>query len=128
MAAQFAGGPGVTGMRLAVIGCSGSFAGPDSAASCYLLEAEDADGATWRILLDLGSGALGPLQRYAAAERRRAVSSSATCTPTTAWTCAATTCCASTTPAAPCRASRSGARSDVAQRMADAYDLPEVPA
>ena len=27
-------------MRLTVIGCSGSFAGPDSAASCYLLEAE----------------------------------------------------------------------------------------
>jgi ribonuclease BN (tRNA processing enzyme) len=51
-------------MRLTVIGCSGSFAGPDSAASCYLVEADDADGRTWRILLDLGSGALGPLQRY----------------------------------------------------------------
>jgi ribonuclease BN (tRNA processing enzyme) len=52
-------------MRLTVIGCSGSFAGPDSAASCYLVEADDADGRTWRILLDLGSGALGALQRYA---------------------------------------------------------------
>jgi ribonuclease BN (tRNA processing enzyme) len=52
-------------MKLTVIGCSGSFAGPDSAASCYLVEAEDADGRTWRILLDLGSGALGALQRYA---------------------------------------------------------------
>ncbi|MGC4109362.1 MAG: MBL fold metallo-hydrolase [Nocardioides sp.] len=51
-----------------VIGCSGSFAGPDAAASCYLVEADDADGRTWRILLDLGSGALGPLQRYASAE------------------------------------------------------------
>jgi ribonuclease BN (tRNA processing enzyme) len=51
-------------MRLTVIGCSGSFAGPKSAASCYLVEADDADGRTWRILLDLGSGALGPLQRY----------------------------------------------------------------
>jgi ribonuclease BN (tRNA processing enzyme) len=50
-------------MRLTVIGCSGSFPGPDSAASCYLLEAEH-DGRTWRILLDLGSGALGTLQRY----------------------------------------------------------------
>jgi len=50
-------------MRLTVIGCSGSFAGPESAASCYLLEA-DHDGRTWRVLLDLGSGALGPLQRY----------------------------------------------------------------
>jgi ribonuclease BN (tRNA processing enzyme) len=55
-------------MRLTVIGCSGSFAGPDAAASCYLLEAEDADGRTWRILLDLGSGSLGPLQRFASAE------------------------------------------------------------
>ena len=55
-------------MRLVVIGCSGSFAGPDSAASCYLVAADDADGRTWRILLDLGSGAIGPLQRYADAE------------------------------------------------------------
>jgi ribonuclease BN (tRNA processing enzyme) len=55
-------------MRLTVIGCSGSFAGPESAASCYLVEADDAQGRTWRILLDLGSGALGALQRYAAAD------------------------------------------------------------
>lgn len=52
-------------MRLTVIGCSGSYAGPDSAASCYLLEADDADGRTWRVLLDLGSGALGPLHDFA---------------------------------------------------------------
>lgn len=51
-------------MRLTVIGCSGSFPGPESAASCYLVEAEH-EGRTWRILLDLGSGALGPLQRHA---------------------------------------------------------------
>lgn len=51
-------------MRLTVVGCSGSFPGPDSAASCYLLEATGDDGRTWRVLLDLGSGALGPLQRY----------------------------------------------------------------
>ena len=51
-------------MRLTVVGCSGSYPGPDSPASCYLLEA-DHDGRTWRILLDLGSGALGPLHRYA---------------------------------------------------------------
>ncbi len=51
-------------MRLTVVGCSGSYAGPDSAASSYLLEADDADGRTWRVLLDLGSGALGPLQRF----------------------------------------------------------------
>ncbi len=50
-------------MRLRVVGCSGSLPGPASAASCYLLEA-DHEGRTWRLLLDLGSGALGPLQRY----------------------------------------------------------------
>ena len=46
-------------MRLTVIGCSGSFPGPDSPGSCYLVEA---DG--FRLLLDLGNGALGVLQRY----------------------------------------------------------------
>jgi ribonuclease BN (tRNA processing enzyme) len=56
------------GLRLTVIGCSGSFAGPDSAASCYLVEADGPDGTTWRILLDMGSGSLGPLQRYADAD------------------------------------------------------------
>lgn len=50
-------------MRLTVVGCSGSFPGPDSASSCYLLEAEH-EGRTWRVLLDLGSGALGALQRF----------------------------------------------------------------
>jgi ribonuclease BN (tRNA processing enzyme) len=47
-------------VRLTVIGCSGSFPGPDSPASCYLIEA---DG--FRLLLDLGNGALGALQRHA---------------------------------------------------------------
>jgi len=50
-------------VRLTVVGCSGSYPGPDSPASCYLLEA-DLDGRTWRVLLDLGNGALGALQRY----------------------------------------------------------------
>ncbi len=48
-------------MRLTVIGCAGSVAGPNNPASSYLVEA-DADGRTWRLLLDLGSGAMGPLQ------------------------------------------------------------------
>jgi ribonuclease BN (tRNA processing enzyme) len=52
-------------VKLTVIGCSGSFAGPESPASCYLVEADDSGGRTWRILLDLGSGAFGALQRYA---------------------------------------------------------------
>ncbi len=47
-------------MRLTIIGCSGSFPGPESPASSYLLEAEG-----FRLLLDLGSGALGVLQRHA---------------------------------------------------------------
>src|SRR5487761_81872 len=50
----------LTVVRLTVIGCSGSFPGPDSPASCYLVEA---DG--FRLLLDLGNGALGALQRHA---------------------------------------------------------------
>jgi len=51
-------------VRLTIVGCSGSFPGPDSAASSYLLEADDEGGRTWRLLLDLGNGALGPLQRH----------------------------------------------------------------
>lgn len=50
-------------MRLTIVGCSGSFPGPESAASCYLVEAPY-EGRTFRMLLDLGSGALGPLQRH----------------------------------------------------------------
>jgi ribonuclease BN (tRNA processing enzyme) len=46
-------------VRLTMIGCSGSFPGPGSPASCYLVEAEG-----FRLLVDLGSGALGVLQRY----------------------------------------------------------------
>jgi len=53
-------------VRLTVVGCSGSMPGPGGPASCYLVEAPEAlpDGEvrTWRVLLDLGSGALGPLQ------------------------------------------------------------------
>lgn len=47
-------------MKLTIVGCSGSFPGPDSPSSCYLLEAEG-----FRLLLDLGNGALGALQRHA---------------------------------------------------------------
>ncbi|MFI5085844.1 MAG: MBL fold metallo-hydrolase [Actinomycetales bacterium] len=50
-------------MRLTIVGCSGSFPGPSSPASCYLLTAHDGD-RSWRILLDLGSGALGSVQKY----------------------------------------------------------------
>ncbi|ADD41247.1 MBL fold metallo-hydrolase [Stackebrandtia nassauensis] len=46
-------------MKLTVIGCAGSFPGPDSPCSSYLVEA---DGYT--LLLDFGSGSLGALQRH----------------------------------------------------------------
>lgn len=46
-------------MKLTIVGCSGSVPGPDGAASAYLIEH---DGV--RLLLDLGSGAYGPLQRF----------------------------------------------------------------
>lgn len=55
-------------MRLVVLGCAGSFPSADAAASGYLVQAQapGADGADrmWAVLLDLGNGALGPLQRY----------------------------------------------------------------
>ena len=50
-------------MKLTIVGCSGSFPGPASPASCYLVTANDGT-RDWRILLDLGNGALGALQRY----------------------------------------------------------------
>jgi ribonuclease BN (tRNA processing enzyme) len=59
-------------MKLTVVGCSGSFPGPESAASCYLVETE-ADGVVHRVVLDLGSGALGPLQRYVSLDEVDAV-------------------------------------------------------
>ncbi len=49
-------------VRLTTVGCSGSYPGPDSPASCYLVEAPF-EGRTYRVLLDLGNGALGALQR-----------------------------------------------------------------
>ena len=46
-------------MRLTVLGCAGSFPGPESACSAYLVEAEG-----FRLLIDFGSGSLSALQRY----------------------------------------------------------------
>jgi ribonuclease BN (tRNA processing enzyme) len=46
-------------VRLTVVGCSGSIPGPDSPASCYLIEHED-----FRVVVDMGHGSLGALQRY----------------------------------------------------------------
>lgn len=46
-------------MKLTVVGCSGSFPSAESACSSYLVEA---DG--FRLLLDMGNGSLGELQRH----------------------------------------------------------------
>lgn len=50
----------MAGMRLTVLGCSGSVSGPASPASGYLLTAAGAPP----LVLDLGGGTLGALQRY----------------------------------------------------------------
>lgn len=47
-------------MKLTVLGCAGSMAGPDSPASGYLVE-----HAGYRVVMDLGNGAFGALQRHA---------------------------------------------------------------
>jgi ribonuclease BN (tRNA processing enzyme) len=44
-------------VQLTILGCSGTFPGPQGPCSSYLLES---DG--FRLLVDLGNGALGPLQ------------------------------------------------------------------
>jgi ribonuclease BN (tRNA processing enzyme) len=46
-------------VKLTVIGCAGSFPGPESPASCYVIEH---DG--FRLVMDLGNGALSVLQRH----------------------------------------------------------------
>ncbi|ROS77012.1 MBL fold metallo-hydrolase [Cellulomonas sp. PhB143] len=53
-------------MRLVTVGVSGSFAGPGSPASCHLVQVPadvSPDGREWNVVLDLGNGALGALQR-----------------------------------------------------------------
>lgn len=46
-------------MKLTVLGCAGSFPGPDSPCSAYLLQA---DG--FSLVIDLGNGSLSALQRH----------------------------------------------------------------
>ena len=50
-------------MKLTVVGCAGSYPGPNSAASCYLVQAPHG-GRLFSLVLDMGNGALGALQRY----------------------------------------------------------------
>ncbi len=46
-------------MQLTVLGCAGTFPGPDSPCSGYLVEHEG-----FRLVVDLGAGAVGQLQRH----------------------------------------------------------------
>jgi ribonuclease BN (tRNA processing enzyme) len=50
---------GSSPLRLTVLGCAGTFPGPDSPCSSYLVEY---DG--FRLVIDLGPGSLGQLQRH----------------------------------------------------------------
>jgi ribonuclease BN (tRNA processing enzyme) len=47
-------------MKVTILGCSGTFPGPDSGCSSYLVEHEG-----FRLLLDAGNGSIGALQRHA---------------------------------------------------------------
>lgn len=51
----------MTDFSITAVGISGSYPGPASSASCYVVSARDGERTT-NIVLDLGSGALGPLQ------------------------------------------------------------------
>jgi ribonuclease BN (tRNA processing enzyme) len=51
-----------------IVGCAGSFPGPESAASCYLI-----DTGEFRLVLDVGNGAVGALQRYVGLEQIDAI-------------------------------------------------------
>jgi ribonuclease BN (tRNA processing enzyme) len=46
-------------VKLTIVGCSGSVISPDAACSCYLVEERG-----FRLLLEIGTGAAGPLQRH----------------------------------------------------------------
>ena len=46
-------------MQVTIVGWAGSFPGPHSPASCYLIDTGD-----FRMVLDLGNGAVGALQQY----------------------------------------------------------------
>ena len=68
-------------MRLRPVGVSGSFPGPATPASSYLVQVSAAESAAagheareWNVLLDLGNGAFGALQQYLAPHTLDAVS------------------------------------------------------
>ena len=111
------------------MGCSGSVPGPASAASCYLLEADGPDGdgttRTWRVLLDLGSGALGPLQRYIDPMTVDAVLLSHLHADHCLDMCGLYVMLKHAPPAVPGRTVPVWGPTDTAGRLARAYDLPD---
>jgi ribonuclease BN (tRNA processing enzyme) len=109
-------------MRLTVIGCSGSLPGPDSPASSYLVSA---DG--FHLVLDLGSGALGTLQRHIRIDEIGAVGLSHLHADHCLDLCGLYV-AAKYAPSGPLpRRVPVFGPADTAGRMARAYDLPEDP-
>jgi len=104
-----------------VIGCSGSLPGPDSAASSYLVSAEG-----FHLLLDLGSGALGPLQRHLGVEQIGAIGLSHL-HPDHCMDLCGLYVAAKYSPAAPLPLIPVYGPDGTAERMALAYDLPLDP-
>jgi ribonuclease BN (tRNA processing enzyme) len=117
------------GLRVTVVGCSGSVPGPGSAASCYLVEADgvDDDGwpRTWRLLLDLGNGSLGPLQRCTDPMALDAVLLSHLHADHCLDVCGLYVMLKYAPGATPRRTVQVWGPSDTAGRLARAYDLPE---
>ncbi|MEU0092314.1 MBL fold metallo-hydrolase [Kribbella sp. NPDC006257] len=108
-------------MKLTVLGCSGSVPGPDSPASSYLVSAEG-----FHLVLDLGSGALGALQRHLSVTRIGAIGLSHL-HPDHCMDLCGLYVAAKYSPVAPFPRIPVFAPAGAAGRMALAYDLPEDP-
>jgi ribonuclease BN (tRNA processing enzyme) len=108
-------------MKLTVIGCSGSVPGPDSAASSYLVTAEG-----FHLVLDLGSGALGSLQRHLAVPEIDAIGLTHL-HPDHCMDLCGLYVAAKYAPGAPIPRIPVYGPPGTAQRMALAYDLPQDP-
>ncbi len=108
-------------MKLTVLGCSGSVPGPDSAASSYLVTAED-----FHLVLDLGSGALGSLQRHLAVPQIGAIGLSHL-HPDHCMDLCGLYVAAKYAPGSPIPRIPVYAPAGAAERMALAYDLPVDP-
>ncbi|MFC0623009.1 MBL fold metallo-hydrolase [Kribbella deserti] len=108
-------------MQLTVIGCSGSVPGPDSPASSYLLSA---DG--FNLVLDLGLGAFGALQRHIPVSGIGAIGLSHL-HPDHCMDLCGLYVATKYSPAAPLPKIPVYGPAGTAARMAQAYDLPEDP-